>query len=357
MHGGNLRAAAKKYGIDAAQIIDFSANINPLGVSPAALMAIKDNLGSIEHYPDPDCTELRQAFAENVGLPKENLVMGNGAVELVFILMHLIKPKQVLIPVPTFSEYKIAVTAAGGTVKSLPLDREENFVFDLEKIITQLNDVDAVFICNPNNPTGTLIKRQDLEVLLAHANKTGKWVIVDEAFMDFIRCRDQYSVKDLVNCYERLFVSYSLTKFHALPGLRLGAGIANSSLITKLEQSKDPWNVNALAQAAGTASLRDTQYIRDTIDTVEKEKEYLYKALTEIPGLKTYQPAVNYIFIDISATGLTSTELSEQTGRRGILIRDCSSYETLGPVFIRVAVKSRPDNVKLLDVMQDILKK
>ncbi|ADG82172.1 threonine-phosphate decarboxylase CobD [Thermincola potens] len=353
VHGGNLRAAAEQYGIAISDLIDFSANINPLGPSTKALEAIRNSLDRVAHYPDPDCLELRRALSEYIRLPLENIIMGNGAVELIFILMHVLKPQAVLIPAPTFGEYEAAAISAGCQIKSLPLNREENFLLNVDQVVNTLKNVDAVFICNPNNPTGQLTGRAELEYIIREARKKNVWVIVDEAFIDFLAEKTLYSVMDLVKRYENLFILYSLTKFHALPGLRLGAGLGNRSLVSKMMSHKDPWNVNVLAQIAGVASLKDEKYMQDTVNMVQKEKLYLYEQLKKIAGLHPYPPSANYVFVDVSKTGRTSTEITEMMGKKGILVRDCSSYKNLGCGYIRVAVRKRDDNNMLLQALPE----
>lgn len=319
------------------------------------MRAIEKNMEQIAHYPDPDCTELRQLLAVETGLAKENIILGNGAVELIFILMHVLKSRKVLLPAPTFGEYAVAVKAAGGSVVSLPLKREENFALNRENIIAALDAVDAVIICNPNNPTGQMITACDLMKIIREAQIKGKWVIVDEAFMDFVRHREHFTVVNLVNEYPNLFVLYSLTKFYAIPGLRLGAGFADEKLVKKMFAGKDPWNVNVLAQIAGIASLKDWEYRENTIRLIEKEKAFLFKRLNEVRGLHAFEPSVNYIFLDVQETGRTSFQLTEEMGKKGILIRDCSTYENLGLGYIRVAVRSRVENLRLLRTLKEVI--
>lgn len=325
-----------------------------MGPSKRALQVIRDNLEEIIHYPDPDCLNLRQVISEERDIPVDNIIIGNGAVELIFLLAGLIKPAEVLIPAPTFGEYEIAARSAGANVKYFDLKRDNNFKIDSKTLGESLPGVDLLFLCNPNNPTGQLMTRQEVLAVLDEARKTSTMVVVDEAFLDFLPERDKYSVAGFIREYENLFVLYSLTKFFAIPGLRLGAAFGRKQLITRLNQGKDPWNVNTLAQFAGVASFQDREYMKNTIEFVHREKDYLYHELKKIKGLIPYQPAANYIFIDISPTGLDSTTLVDKLGSKGILVRDCSSYRNLKGDFIRVAVKDRKDNLKLIEALRNL---
>lgn len=310
--------------------------------------AIQSNLDAIIHYPDPEASRLRSAVSKRIGLSPEMIVAGNGAIEIIYLLIKLLKAREVLIPAPTFNEYEIAVKINNGFVKDLLLDKNNGFVIDKESIFETWEHSDAIFICNPNNPTGVLTGRDDLLDIIDNAARKGKTVIVDEAFMDFIPDKERYSVIDLVPHYDNLFVLYSLTKFFAIPGLRLGIGIGNPSIIKRLNEIRDPWNVNCFAHIAGIYSLEDKDYIDSTIKYVFEAKDYLYQRINAIEGFKPLYPSANYVFTDVSGTGLSSTEICENLGKQGILVRDCSSFKNLGPEYIRTAVKNREDNEKLI---------
>lgn len=357
MHGGNLREAAEKYGIGERDLLDFSANINPLGPSVKAVQAINENLDIIINYPDPEAKQLRCTASQILAVPEDMIMAGNGAVEIIYLLMKTLNPGSALISAPTFNEYEIAVRSNGGLVKDLLLDEKKGFAVDVEKLCSEMADTDVVFLCNPNNPTGRLIYREDLIKIIVRAERLGKYVIIDEAFMDFVPDRGKYSVADMITEYENLFVLYSLTKFFAIPGLRLGLGLGSRGLVSRLNLVRDPWNVNCFAQLAGTASLLDEEYITATVNYVSQEKEFLYERLRSIPGIVPYPPAANYVFVDIRDTGFSSAEIRQVLGRQGLLVRDCSSYKNLHPVFIRVAVRKRAENERLVAALKQLGRK
>lgn len=297
---------------------------------------------------------MRREAARWVGLPEEMITAGNGAVEIIYLLMKLLKPKKALIPAPTFNEYEIAVRSSGGEVKDLLLDEGKGFAIDKEDIFARWQDTDVLFICNPNNPTGCMTRREDLKRIIAEAGKAGKTVVVDEAFMDFVADRNEYSVADLVQEHDNLFVLYSLTKFFAIPGLRLGLGLGHPKMIQGINQARDPWNVNCFAQLAGIASLTDEDYARATVSFVNSEKDWLFDRISNIRGLQPLAPSVNYIFVNVRDTGMTSEEICRRLGERGILVRDCGSYKNLKPEYIRVAVRNRQENGRLIEALQQL---
>lgn len=355
IHGGNITMASGKYGLPKENIIDFSANINPLGPSASIYKALADNLDSIINYPDPDCGELKSDLAAYLGIDSDFLLMGNGAAELIYLLVRVAGCRKALIPVPTFCEYGLSVLSQGGEVVEVELDEEEGFSLPAEKIIKLIPEVDMLFICSPNNPTGRLVERDVLERIIEAAASHDVLVLVDEAFMDFVPQQKHYTMMPSVGKVNNLVVLYSLTKFFGIPGLRLGAVAAPKELINKMNALKDPWNVNVLAQIAGIAGLKDLDHMARTNTLVNKEKLFLFKGLQDIPGLTPMPGAANFILMNVSKSGLESSDLADKLGRRGILVRDCHGFNGLAGRYIRIAVKKRAENEMLLSAVKDIL--
>ena len=353
-HGGNVYEA-----IDPAagfnQWLDFSANINPLGRSAAVKKSIEDNIDKRGQYPGPKGSELKRAISQYYGVPEEEIVLGNGASELFYVYMHAIGAKNVKIPVPSFSEYERSANALEGNISYFYLNSEDGFTLDVSELAKSLNSIDTVMIGNPNNPTGNLLKRETVEALVKSAEKTGTNVVVDESFLDFREDRELYTVMDLVSQHDNLIVMNSLTKFYALPGLRLGFAVMKSSLREKMEKNKDPWNVNLLAQKAGTAALKDAEYQSRTREAVGWEAPKMAKALKSIEGLKVCEPAVNFVMFNIKGRGITANELTARMKAKGILIRDCSNYPGLDEYYVRVAVRSAEENKILLKKLEEAL--
>ena len=356
IHGGNLKVASEKYGFEQRQFVDFSANINPLGPSPKAMLAMTEGLSSITAYPDPDCRELSAALAGFLHIPMENILFGNGATELIYLLVDVFKYKKALVTAPTFSEYGLAVLSRGGEVSEILLSEKNNFSLPVEEIIAYLPSAEILFLCNPNNPTGALCSKEDIIRIVDAARDCSCMVIVDEAFMDFVAEKDNYSVIHEALYRDNLIVLYSLTKYFGIPGLRLGTAIATQKVIERLKAAKDPWSVNSLAQIAGVHSLSDDEYIKNTKALVTEEREFLFNALQKVSGIKVYPGVANYLLLNIEATKYPSRVFVEQLGRRGVLVRDCASFTGMGSSYLRVAVKKREDNLKLVNAFEAFLR-
>ena len=352
-HGGNIESVAKKYNLHSDNIIDFSANINFVGPPPDVYSRLKDNLESITKYPEVNSETLKKMLSEKYGFKKENYIVGNGAVELIYILVKALNPKRSLIYTPTFSEYEKALKTVNSEIEYHYLKKEYQFDLQIEKLKAELTDnIDLFFLCNPNNPTGKFISKKEVKQILKHNEKHNIFTVIDEAFVDFVE--RNISAKSLLKEYDNLFILRSLTKFFAIPGLRLGFGIGTPSLIEKMNGFKDPWNVNVLAQKAGEIILKQDEYIKLTKKAIYNEKLFLYKELKKFENIEVYYPNANYIFIDLKGTDFTSTEVYENLAKEGILIRNCSNYKGLDQNYIRIAVKSRKDNNKLLEHLKSL---
>jgi len=346
-HGGNIREVMERYGLSSSEIIDFSANTNPLGISSYAKGIIIRNLNWIPRYPDPECKELRKEISQHLGIDYENIIVGNGSTELIYLLVRSLLPKLALLLIPTFSEYERALLQESCQLKFLELKEEESFEPDIEEIEQAMNEVDVCFLANPNNPTGTLIQRDELLSLVDRASRKHVFIILDEAFIEF---RQRESLVKEAASRENLLVLRSFTKFFGLAGLRVGYGVSNEELIDGLNQIKEPWTVNTLAQLAAKEILRDDEYINRTLQLIDKEGKFLFEHLLKIKGLKPYPSQANFILIKIERE-ISSIKLCEQLAKKGIIIRDCANFRGLNDKFIRVAIRTHRENLKLLEAL------
>lgn len=347
-HGGNVYDAAPA----GREWLDFSANINPLGLSEKVRRAIEDGIEKLVHYPDPAARALKQAIAERYGVPREKIVLGNGGAELFYVFFHAVRPKRVLLPIPSFSEYERAAISAGAEISYVALREEADFRLDERVLCTQMAAGDCLILGNPNNPTGQMVKADALEKLIAEAGRKGANVVVDESFVDFRSDAEDFTVRSLAGAYDNLLVVQSLTKFFAIPGLRLGFAVAPPCLAEKLEAAKDPWNTNLLAQAAGVAALGDGEYQKRTLQWLESERDFLFRSLAAFEGIKAYPPTVNFIFLRLSPAWGSASAFCERMKEEGILLRDCSNYPGLDDTYIRVAVRKREENELLLEAFR-----
>jgi threonine-phosphate decarboxylase len=307
-------------------------------------------------YPDPECVEVRQALAACYRLEPDQVLVGNGASELIDLLPRSLSMRCALVLGPTFTEYARAVTLAGGRVLTVNAERGDGYRPPIGRVLKQLrqqhHSIDAVFVCNPNNPTGQLVDRETLAHLVDLASQWGLWILVDESFIDF--CGDQ-SVLPFVSRYPRLLVLRSLTKFYALPGLRIGYLVGAKAVVEAIRAQQPPWSVNALAQVAAVASLKDHRYARRAIRFVARERERLQRGLESIPGMRVYPSAANFLLVELPRACLART-VAQLLCQKGILIRDCSGIPGLSPQTIRVAVRSEAQNCRLIKALKQVLR-
>ena len=356
VHGGNIYAMAARYGLDPAKIMDFSASINPLGLSPKAKRKItRQGLSAILHYPDPECTALRQALARFHGLEEEQILVGAGSTEFIYSIPRVLKIQKPLIVTPAFSEYENALESRGKGCQIFFFEtkEEDGFEINVEGLILSLTQgYDALYLCNPNNPTGILTEKKDLVRILAQTEREKIWFILDEAFIDFV---PEESLMDEVKGAGRLIILRSMTKFFALPGLRVGYLASNPEVIRNFSGSQEPWTVNVLAQMAAVDSLQDGPYAARTKEWIGRERENLAQGLRGIPGFIPYPSAANYLFVQLHPSlNLTAAELRERLIPRGILLRDCSTFHHLGPYFFRIAVRTRRENQALMRALRQV---
>lgn len=350
-HGGNAKEISRKNNIDYEKIIDFSANINPLGISEKVKKSIIDNINVIEKYPDINYFELKNAISRFEKIRSEDIFLGNGAAEVLFNIIRAVNPKKTLIMAPTFSEYEEAVESIGKEVELYYLKEENEFKIQND-IMERLNkNIELIIICNPNNPTGVLTKSDFIIELVKRAKKNNTKVLVDESFLDFIK--EEYSVVKYTDIYDNLIIMKSLTKFFALPGLRIGYGIcSNVALNKKIELNTPAWNINSMAEEAAKCALEDKIYIDETIIYIDNEREYLYAELLKFNSIKVFKPCANFIFFKLK----DKIDLFSEFLQYNILIRSCNNYNGIDDAYYRIAIRTHEDNVKLIKELHKILK-
>jgi histidinol-phosphate aminotransferase len=320
--------------------IDFSANINPLGPSKSALRALKS--WKVNYYPPPSSDKLKREIAGYIGVKEDRITLGNGSVELIkdFCSIFLRKSDTSIILEPTFSEYERHSRIYGKRVKRVFANK--GLEHSSKEVIAAFDDkTRIVFICRPNNPTGSALTESELEDVIEAARRDDILVFLDEAFIEF---SDLRSYAPSVEDYPNLFVLRSFTKFYALPGLRLGFGIGTPGVIKKLEEIKSPWNVNIFAHDAALASLKDNSYAKRTKRHNKAEKAYLKREIERI-GIKVYESHANFLLLSYN---WNSKQVKQELLKEGLLIRDCSTYHGLNTRFIRISPRTRKDNLKLL---------
>jgi len=318
---------------------------------------IKNNFWQIPFYPDSNSTTLREAISHHIEeVNVDNVIAGNGSTELIYLFSEVFigKGEESLIPAPTFGEYEHAVRKVGG--KPRHIKSNQDFTINLTNFLKEIRPATkAIFLCTPNNPTSTLTPKENLLEMIEKASKEHVLIFLDEDFMEFVDEEKRFSLATEVKTYQNLFVLRSFTKVFGLTGLRVGYGIACKEIINLMFKAKIPWNVNCLAQAAAIASLRDAEYLEKTQGLISEERIFLLNKLRQIKGFKVFPAYANFIFIDVRQTGFTAAQLKEKLLRYGILIRDCSSFRGLDEYYIRVAIRTRQDNEKMLAVLKKVI--
>ena len=355
-HGGNVYKAAQEQRVPVEQIIDFSASINPLGPPAAVLRAIRSAVKQIVHYPDPDCRRLRQELSLRCGVDPDMILVGNGSSELIHLLPRALRIKSALIIGPTFEEYARALLEAGSVVQYVLAKREQPFRPPLEDVLKRFSSkqskLDAVFLCNPNNPTGQVMNRQALRELAEVVERQQGWLIVDEAFIDY--CQEQ-SVVSLLNEYPHMVVLRSLTKFYAMPGLRIGYLLGASKVVDRLKERQPPWSVNSLAQEVSCAVLQDETYAKKSRIFMENERSCFVRGLRSFSGLQVYSSAANFVLIGLPAW-TSAGEVTDRLASERLLVRDCSRLPGLTTQMIRAAIRTAKENQRLLTALGACLK-
>ncbi len=345
-HGGNVYAVARQLGISEDMVIDFSASINPLGMPGSARSEVLKLTGSLGNYPDPSSGAFIEALSSRFAIRPECLIAGNGSTELIYLIPRALKPHKVLIIAPAFSEYERASLAAGAKISFLRLRKKNGYKILPEEFVPAMKGNDLAFLCNPNNPTGDVLKQEAVMEIADCAKKSRCVLVIDEAFIDFVP--EESVIGEAKNPY--FVVLRSMTKFYAMAGLRLGFGYFPEWIAKKVREHKEPWSVNTLAERAGAVALADDGFRRETLALMEKEKRYLEAQLGWL-GLNYYPSRVNFYMIETcKARDVVSGLLKMR-----LAVRDCSDFKGLGSGFIRIAVKSRKDNSMLVKGLSDVL--
>lgn len=352
-HGGNVDAAASQLHLSPSDILDFSANINPLGF-PKLLLPIFKNVSSlVTNYPDPRYQKLKRSLAQHYGLSVSDIFVANGGTQLLDEAIRAVHAPEALILAPTFGEYEQMFSRLGTHVHHFRLTANNNFQPDVDQIMTTLKDqsqITAICLTNPNNPTGSLVSPADLRRLVNFCNRNRKTLILDEAFID-LTINDQQTFIPQLTAADRVIVARSATKLFAIPGLRLGYGVTkNRHLQQQMAKQEEDWSVNAIADKFGQQMYTAKSYLEQTKDWLTREQPHLWQALAKIPQLTVYPSQANFILFHCERR-----DLRELLMKKRILIRQCDDYVGLGPEFYRVAVRSSKENAILVKAIQQVL--
>ena len=352
-HGGDIWGAAERQGVPLSRVLDFSANINPLGPSLKARKRLARDVSLVALYPDKRQAELRRLLAARDGIAEDCILFGNGATQLIHLLPRVGRYKRALIVEPTFSEYRRALSNSGSEIREFFLTPKNNFHLDLNLLLRVLGreQPNVLFLASPNNPTGLVSPHRMLLRVSAFCEERDIDLIVDESFIEFTT---EPSLMTLATHRRHLLVVRSLTKSFALAGLRIGYLVAGRSRVEELAQRMEPWSVNTLALSAAAASILDTNYIQKARSLIQREREYLSRELPQLGWLHPYPSSANFLLARIRARYTTAPALERMLAARNVLVRDASDFRGLDNQYLRFAVRQRRENRRLLAELEAI---
>lgn len=352
-HGANLFDLSNKLNVNEDEFLDFSSNINPFGACPNAKEAVISNIDKVSIYPDVNYLSLKTSISNYCRCKTEHILLGSGSTELISTFIEIIKPKNALIISPTYSEYERELKKSSCNISYYFAKKEDDFKIDVEDLIHTINDdlYDLVVICNPNNPTGFAFTQEEIKEILKYCST---YIMLDETYVEFIDT-NVFSSTPLIDRFSNLFIIRSTSKFFSAPGIRLGYALtSDKEVLKKMNDNLDLWNINIFASLMGEVMFNDLEYIYSSLEKIQDEHSYLMKELNSIDDLKVYPSSSNFILCEITSKKLTSSSLYETLIKSNVIIRDCSSFNSLNNYFFRVCVLKHNDNKLLINLLKDI---
>ncbi|MEG0805085.1 MAG: threonine-phosphate decarboxylase [Lachnospiraceae bacterium] len=351
-HGSDLEKIQEVYGINKDEIISFSANVNPLGVSPMLKTELAKKIDVITSYPDRDYTALRKSIGAYTHSNPDHILVGNGSTELISLMAHYLKPKKALLLAPTYSEYEREIGLSGGKTDYFELKEIDDFVLDLASLKIALEaQYDLLVICNPNNPTSSALSSSVISEILTECRRYHTFVMIDETYVEFAPDTNAVTAIPLAEEFDNFVVLRGVSKFFAAPGLRLGYAVTgNQELIHTVNEMKNPWSINSLAEQAGIIMYSDHNYIANTRALMHREQERLYDILSASERFKAYKPSGNFILLKIT-DGTTADELFERAIREKMMIRNCANFQFLDSSYIRFCFMLPEQNDALISCL------
>lgn len=358
-HGSDLEKIEQVFGIKKDDIVSFSANVNPLGISGKLREVLSQHLDAITKYPDREYTKLRKCIADYTGAQMENIIMGNGSTELISLFIQTNHPKKAMILGPTYSEYERDINLGGGSCLYYPLKEKNDFHLNVDDLCSNLHDdLDLLVLCNPNNPTSTAITRKEMRQILDTCLQHGIFVMVDETYVEFAPDEKNITSVKLTNYYTNLIILRGTSKFFASPGLRLGYAITgNRDIAKEINTRKDPWTINSLAEIAGQIMFQDEEYIRATKELIFSERERIFRELSSWDTVKVYPAQANFMLMKILDEKVDADILFDHCIRKGLMIRNCSTFPFLDSQYARFCFMHPADNDRLLEAFREVLRK
>lgn len=351
LHGGHRREFARRYGVQESDILDFSSNGNPWGPPESVRRAYEESFPLLGVYPDPESSLLKKEVARHFPVWPENVIAGNGATELIYLVVQWLRPRTALLVEPSFLEYRRALNLHRVEVRELLLRETDGFQLSFPELMNAVRGMELVFLANPNNPTGVLLPKGEGAQFLEEMKRRGVFVVLDEAFIDWV---PEASLASQIADNVSFLVIRSLTKFFNLPGIRIGYALGPRRLIERLEQCRVTWSVNTLAERLGVEALRDALFERVSRENMMREKEFLFESLSAIGVLKVYPGAANFFLVKLRGP-IRVGELTGLLAKENVMIRDASNFSGLDHQYFRVSVRTRMENEILIGALKKVL--
>ena len=356
-HGSDIEKICEYYHLKKEDIINFGANVNPLGLSASVKAALASHLDILSSYPDREYTSLREVLSAYCRIPSDYILPGNGSSELISLLIDALSPKHTLILGPTYSEYSRELSFSGSTQEYYHLKEEQDFRLDADDLCTVLakGNYDLLIVCNPNNPTSSAILHDDMEKLLCFCADHGVFVMIDETYVEFAPDIEAVTAVPFTQRFTNLCVLRGVSKFFAAPGMRLGYAVTgNPDFLRKMKEKQIPWSLNSAGAYAGELLFQDQDYIDRTRQLILTERGRMYDALSQLASFKVFQPYANFLLLKILKEGKTAFDVFETCIKNGLMIRDCSSFQCLDGEFVRFCIMMPEDNSRLLKVLEKV---
>ena len=325
-HGSDIEKICEYYHLNQEDIVNFGANVNPIGISTHVKQVLASHLDLLSSYPDRDYQSLRNTVSEYCGVPADYVLPGNGSSELISLLIETRAPKRTLLLGPTYSEYSRELSLSNSKCNEFLLKETDEFILNVDFLCQSLlaGSYDFLIICNPNNPTSSAILRSDMERLLTFCEQHDIFVMIDETYVEFAPVIEDVTAVPFTKTFKNLMVLRGVSKFFAAPGVRLGYGITgNMPFLKAMKEKQIPWSLNSLGAFAGELMLKDEEYIRQTRRLILSEREKMYSALKEQPAYKTYKPYANFLLVKLLQKETTAFDVFTHCVKNGLMIRDC----------------------------------
>ena len=355
-HGSDIEKISACYHIKKEAIVNFAGNVYPLGVPDSVNEAVATHADLFSSYPDREYLSLRNVLSNYCDVPADYILPGNGSSELISLLIQERAPKHTLILGPTYSEYSRELSFSGSTQEYYHLQEERNFFLEVDDLCKTLEKgYDFLIICNPNNPTSSAIMQEDLRKLIAFCSGKNIFVMIDETYVEFAPDINAVTAVPLTREFTNLMVLRGVSKIYAAPGMRLGYGITgNREFLARMREKQTPWSLNSLGAFAGKKMLLDHDYFRRARELILGERDRMETELKNLPIFKVYPAYANFILLKIQKEGLTSADVFEACINKGLMIRDCSSFQCLDGEFVRFCIMMPEDNTRLLDILKQL---